>query len=239
MLFRSWDVSPPRALPWTQQQKNVFGRLRQYSPYIFVEPEAKIVYVWLPINEARVSTIVEAFDIDAGTVAFTFMEDTRKVNSLAFCANGKLAVTGAKDGSVLFWDLSKTEAKQAAGGVWTLFDKIGVADLAITPDGTTLVATSDTGEIKVAKIAGRQVAKSYKGHDGRILSCLISPDGKRFVTMGADNVVKLWDLDGNEIRRWNMGKHHESFVVSLAFTPDGRQIVTANANTTLYVLDLP
>ncbi|MSU77984.1 MAG: WD40 repeat domain-containing protein [Gemmataceae bacterium] len=237
--IRHWEINPPRALPLTQQQTNVFGRLLQYSPYMFVEPEGKSVYIWMPINSASESTYVEAFDIDAGTIAFTFKETTRKVNSLAFCANGKLAVTGAKDGSVLFWDLSKTDAKQDKAGVWNLFDKVGVADLAITPDGATLVATSDTGEIKVGKVAGRQVVKSFKGHEGRILTCLVSPDGKRFVTMGADNIVKVWDLDGNELRRWNMGKHHESFVISLAFTPDGRQIVTANANTTVYVLDLP
>ncbi len=237
--IRFWDAGTFKQLPLSQQQTNVFGRLRQYSPYIFIEPEGKLVYVWLPINEARVSTIVEAFDIDAGTVAFTFMEDMRKINSLAFCANGKLAVTGGKDGSVQFWELTKNNAQKDKAGPWNLFDKVEVADLAVTPDGTTLVATNNVGEIKISKIAGRQVLKSFKGHDARILACLISPDGKRFLTMGGDNVIKLWDMEGKELRSWNMGKQNESFVISLAFTTDSRQIVTGNSNTTVYVLDLP
>ena len=238
--IRIWDVTPPREVPRSQQQLNTMNRLRRYSPYIALDPAGKTLFVWLPINEASVSTIVEAIDLASGNFLYEFKEDNRKINSLAFCPNGKLAATGAKDGSIRLWDLKQTGASVAPGGDWPLFNKVGVADLALTPDGSILVATSDEGEIKVAKVQGREVLKTFKGHDGRVLACITSPDGKHFATVGADNVIKVWTIDGaKELRRWDLGKHQGMFVINLAFTPDSRQLVTANANTTVYVLDLP
>jgi WD40 repeat protein len=237
--IRFWEINPPREIQRTQQQMTVFGRLRRYSPYIASDPAGKTLFVWLPVNEARVSTIVEAFDIDSGAPLFTFMEDNRKVNSLAFCPNGKLAATGAKDGSVRLWEMGKNKANQVPGGDWFLFNKVGVADLALTPDGSILVATSDDGEIKIAKLQGRETLKSFKGHKGGILACIVSSDGKYFATVGSDNVVKAWSVDGKELRSWDLGRHQGMFIINLAFSADSRQIVTANANTTVYVLDLP
>ncbi len=237
--IRFWEINPPREIPRTAPQMTAFNRLRKYSPYIATDPEGKTLFVWQPVNEARVSTIVEAFDIASGAINFTFMEDSRKVNSLSFCANGKLAATGAKDGSVRLWDMGKNNANPAPGGDWFVFDKVGVADLALTPDGATLIATNEQGEIKIAKIAGREVLKTIKGHPSKILACICSPDGKSFATVGEDNVIKAWSFDGKELRQWDLGRSQGMFLINMTFSPDGRQIITANANTTVYVLDLP
>lgn len=238
--IRIWEVNPPREVVRTPQQLNTMNRLRRYSPYIALDPEGKNLYIWLPVNGASVSTIVEVIDLNTGAFRYEFKEDSRTINSLAFCANGKLTATGAKDGSIRLWDMKEAGAAPAPGGDWFLFDKkVGVADLALTPDGSTLVATSDQGEIKIAKVQGREVLKTFKGHEGRVLACMTSPDGKHFATVGADNVLKAWDMTGKELRRWDLGKHQGMFVINLAFSSDSRQIVTANANTTVYVLDLP
>ena len=241
--IRLWEISPPREIVRTPQQLITMSRLREkgYSPYIAIDPEGKTLFVWIPGNSASVKTIIEVHDWPNGTIRYEIMEGNLDINSLAFCANGKRCAAGAtKGGAVRLWDLGKDGAKIAPGGDWLLFDKnVGVADLALTPDGSTLVATSDEGEIKIGKVQGREVLKEFKGHEGRILACIISPDGKAFATVGADNVVKAWDMTGKELRRWDLGRHQGMFVINLAFSPDSKQIVTANANTTVYVLDLP
>ncbi len=251
--IRLWEISPPREIPRTQEQLNTMKKLRRYSPYIALDPTGKSLFVWLPVGDASTSTIVEGIDLETGAPLLDdkdgkpeFVESqkngNRKINSLAFCANGKLAATGAKNGSVRLWEMQvdkQPKAKIADGGDWNLFEKVGVADLALTPDGSTLIATSEDGDIKIAKIQGREVLKTFKGHTGRILACLASPNGQYFATVGGDNVVKAWDMTGKELRSWDLGKHHGMFLINFAFSSDSRQIVTANANTTVYVLDLP
>lgn len=237
--IRLWEVSPPREIPRSPQQLNTMKRLRRYSPYISLDPEGKKLFVWLPVNEASVSTFVEVIELDTGNFFYEFKEDSRKINSLAFCLNGKHCATGAKDGSVRIWEMKDKGAEPIAGGDWPLFEKIGVADLALTPDGQTLIATSDKGEIKIAKVQGREVLKTFQGHADKIVACIVSPDGKHFATVGGDNLIKAWDISGKELRSWDLGKHQGMFLINLTFSPDSKHIVTANANTTVYVLDLP
>jgi WD40 repeat protein len=247
--IRLWDPVAFKEIPKTAAQEQSFKGLMDRSPYLFVEPTGKRLFAWFPVEQANLSTVVECYDLESGKRLYDFRETNRQVFSLSFCANGKLAATGAADGSVRLWKLDEDRAEILPGGDWKFFPSAkeghGVADLALSPDGATLVVTSNRGEVKVADVAKREVLHTITAHKGaRIEGCLISPDGKRFVTVGGDNVVKCWDLrTGSELRRWVMGTPAEArggaLVVTLAFTPDSRQLVTANADTTLFVLDLP
>ena len=97
--------------------------------------------------------------------------------------------------------------------------------MALTPDGTILVAGSDAGDVKICRVAGKETLKSIKAHAGTVAICQVSPDGKRFVTVGTDNVIKLWDLaSAKELRSWTIrgaANDQSSFVISVAFSPDG------------------
>lgn len=251
--IRLWQVSPPREIVRTPQQLRVLGKgsLRFRSSYIGFDPDGKTLLVWLALDTPTVKTIVEVIDLPAGLPVYDFKETNLKINCAAFCANGKLVATGsavrpaiggspAKEGVVRIWSLDKAGASILPGGDWFLFEKgVGLADLAITPDGNTLIAAGTQGEVKLADIQKREVLKTIKAHEAKIGALIVSPDGKKFATFDTDNVVKAWSIDGTELRRWDLGKNQGMFVVNFAFTPDGRQLVTANANTTVYVLELP
>jgi len=164
------------------------------------------------------------------------------VYSMAFSADGKTAVNGARDGSVRLWDLDKRQ--QLPGGDLFLFDKgTSVADIAITPDSKTLLVTSDAGDLKILDVAKRSVLHSIKAHHARVAAIMVSADGKRCATLSGDNHIKAWDIAaGKELRAWDFrtpAYERGSFVQSLNFSADGKHLVTGNANTTVFVLDLP
>lgn len=235
-----WQVNPPTEVKRNLQQMNTLSRMRRESSYMMVSPDSKMLFVWLPLERTGTNSTVEVIDLETGDFLYEIKEGQRKVSSLALAANAKMCASGGYDGSVRLWNLAKDNAVMAPGGDWMLFqNKVGVADLALTPDASTLVVAGDDGEIKIAKVQGRETIKSFKGHPGRIGGCYMSPDGKSFATIDFNNVVKAWSIDGKEIRTWDFGRHQEMFILNLAFSADGRQIVTANANTTVYVLDLP
>lgn len=243
-VIRLWDTASFKELPRTAEQDLSLRNTIRGSLYLLVTPDDKRLLSWFPVSQANLTTVVECYELPSGKRLYNFNETGRKVKSLAFCANGKLAATGAGDGSVRIWKLEDNRAEMIPGGDWNLFGKVGVADIALTPDGTTLVATSDAGEVKIADIAKRTVRRTFTAHPGSILGCQVSPDGKRAVTFAADNVIKCWDIaTGKELRQWVMGPRSypsaEPFARSVAFTPDSRQLVATNADTTLFVLELP
>ena len=52
-------------------------------------------------------------------------------------------------------------------------------------------------------------------------------DGKRFVSGGADRLVKVWDVQGKEL---NSFKGHRAVVTAVAFAPDGKSVASGGAD---------
>ncbi len=239
--IRIWDVASAKELPRSPSQQQSFTGLINAVPYIAVAPDGRKLLAWVPGNERYTS--ITAFDLASGAEILSVNDQGRNVNALAYSANAKTAATAAKDGSIRVWDLEK-RGQIVPGGDWFLFPKgVGLGDLALTPDGKTLIATADTGEVKICSVAKKEAVRSFKAHASKIWACQVSFDGKRLATLGTDQVIKLWDIaTGQELRSWRMtmaAGEGPLVAYSLAFTPDGKQLVTGNANTTLFVLDLP
>ena len=59
------------------------------------------------------------------------------------------------------------------------------------------------------------------GHNGQITSAAFSPDGKWLATAGADQTVRIWDLETGKEKRNFRG--HAQTVNCVAFHPNGRR----------------
>jgi WD40 repeat protein len=97
-------------------------------------------------------------------------------------------------------------------------------------------------------VSGRNLAKlepkkTIAAHKQAIIATAISPDGKRFVTISADNSAKLWEIEtGKELRSWAFKaapNFKKSLLRNVAFALDGKHVITANYNAALYMLECP
>ena len=72
-------------------------------------------------------------------------------------------------------------------------------------------------------------------HTGMVIGVAFSPNGKSMASCGWDNLVRLWDLTGKELRQF---KGHTAAVYCVSFSPDGKHLVSSSTDRTLRIWDV-
>jgi WD40 repeat protein len=101
--------------------------------------------------------------------------------------------------------------------------------VAFSPDGKTLAAGMESGEVRLFDVASGWQVASLAGHHGRVRWLGFHPDGRSLAVAGqlTDNTVFVWDLATRKQSRRLSG--HGSEVLSGAWRADGRLLITAGA----------
>jgi WD40 repeat protein len=160
---------------------------------------------------------------------------------VAFGPDGQLAVTTARDGSVLAWDLAADMSVPLDGhrdAVWTV---------AISPDGRRALTGDWAGAVLLWDLTRRTSKPTpLNGHTAAVTSAAFTADGQQALTGD----------DRGEIRRWDLAaaggppttlttpttiavlEGHTWSVEAMVVSPDGTQVVTTSSDTTARLWDL-
>ena len=72
---------------------------------------------------------------------------------------------------------------------------IAVHNVAITPDGKTLVSGSGDKTVKVWSLEKEGEPRTLTGHAWPVFGVAITPDGKTLVSGSLDNSIRVWSFD--------------------------------------------
>lgn len=107
--------------------------------------------------------------------------------------------------------------------------------IALTPDGTRVIAGTDQGAVELWEIASGTRLAEVQGHAGRVFSVAMHPDGTRVATGGNDGLIVI--RDANTLAPLLEFREHLMYVKDLAFSPDGRMLASASGDHTVRVWD--
>ncbi|MHC4404478.1 MAG: WD40 repeat domain-containing protein [Planctomycetota bacterium] len=125
-------------------------------------------------------------------------------SSVAFSADGKRA-SGSRDGTITVSDLARSRQQATLKG-----HVQAVEFVLFSPDGKTFVSACAEKTIKIWDLETNQERATLEA--GKVLSLLISPDGKTLASLG-----RLWDLETGQERAALRRDFH---VKCLGFSPD-------------------
>jgi WD40 repeat protein len=159
------------------------------------------------------------------------VEHGRKVNFVAFSADGQYVLTATEDYTAQVWE---TETGRPVGAPLKHEDLVFYA--CFSPDGR-LVATADaTGVVQLWQAATGEPAIHAWKHNAYVWHAVFSPDSHYLVTASGDRTARVWDVASGQPLTPPLP--HKKVVFRAVFSPCGQRVATASADGTARVWDV-
>ncbi|MCP1335419.1 WD40 domain-containing protein [Futiania mangrovi] len=144
------------------------------------------------------------------------------VQAVDVSADGRHALTGGFDYTVILWDLES----QVPVRILTGHDG-GVSAVRFVP-GSTLrgVSAGDDGDVILWDLHAGRILHRMKGHALRAVELAVSPDGRLAASAGWDGTVRVWDLETGTAR--HVFETRANRINTVAFAGGGTQVLAGD-----------
>jgi RNA polymerase sigma factor (sigma-70 family) len=235
-----WD-SRTGARVWDTDTGRLLATLPKRAASIALAPDGKT------LAAGYYDGTPEVFDAATGHALRSATGEKQFLNSIAFASGGRLLVgTAWFDRAIRFWD---PETMKPLATVEAFPQSGGARSVAVTPDGTRLVAAGLDGFVRVWDLAARKEVRAFKAGDPGDWKLAVSPDGRfaatgmaseryGFYAGGSTLVTKVtvWDLATGIARLTFAGP--EAGTNSMAYSPDGRALAVGSEDRAVRVYEL-
>lgn len=183
---------------------------------------------------------VRIWDASTRKLLKTLEGHTGAIRELAFSSDGaELASVGA-DHVLRIWNVAEGRTEKVyvgrrAGTIGTQLPLQTITSVAFSEDGRQLLVGGDAEAFLWSRDEDREL-QSYARHNE--VSALAIFAAKRWLaTSGSDRVIKLWNLETNQVFRKFLDGH-EASINGLAFSPDARWMVSVGNDKRIVVWDV-
>lgn len=105
---------------------------------------------------------------------------------------------------------------------------------ALSPDGEILAWSLDDHTIQLVRVADQQVLHTLSGHTDLVTKLRFSPDGDLLVSASHDRWVRVWNMQGDELRAFQPPGE----VVGIGVSPDGKTLASVPFDGPVALWDL-
>jgi len=172
------------------------------------------------------------WDLNDGSTARRFVDHTKDVLSVAFSADNRQIVSGARDRTIKLWNTlgqCKYTIQEEGHTGW-------VSCVRFSPNTQSPLIVSGGWDklVKVWNLTNCRLKTNLVGHTAHVNTVTVSPDGSLCASGGKDGTAMLWDLnEGKHLYMLDAGDD----INALCFSPN-RYWLCAATNQGVKIWDL-
>ncbi len=140
--------------------------------------------------------IVRVYSVATGELVYEKKKHTDWITSLEFSPDGVLLATADRSNGLIVWEAFTGREFYVLNGHTNV-----ITDVSWSPDGNLVASACEDTTVKLWEMQNGNLAKNIGAHGGGATSVEILRDG-RIVSIGRDNVPKMWDAAGNNPRNF-------------------------------------
>ncbi len=159
---------------------------------------------------------------------------TVPITALAFDPSGQHLAAGGYH-EITLWNSETGQLEQRIGNV---AEK--TFDLAFSHHGRWLACASGTpgrgGEVRLFNGTNGEPSAALVTLADAALCLAFSPDGKKLAAGGADNIIRIWDVESRKLTQTI--EQHADWVLSVAFSPDGERLASGSRDKSARIFNV-
>ncbi|KAI0907154.1 WD40 repeat-like protein [Ustulina deusta] len=183
---------------------------------------------------AGYNAVIRVWDIAMGAIHNKISGSDEGMTCLEFGRGSREIVFGSPDGAVRLWDIETDAASLLVS------TDHAINTIALSPDSKFLAAASGDNCVRMWDIQNGSLVEDFELPDGSTdepCSIVFSPDGRKFLSGGSDDTLKVWELTAPERiaaqgpkrdRSIKMFEGHKDIVRNVAFTSDGQLVLSGS-----------
>jgi mono/diheme cytochrome c family protein len=169
--------------------------------------------------------------VPVASTGWVFRGHRGAVRTLAWAPDGRLVASGGEDRTVRLIEVANGREARVLEG-----HRDEVEAIAFSADGRKLLTAGRDRVVLLHEVATGRLLARLQGHTDAVRAVAFLSGG-RAVSAGADQSVRLWDLEkGREISAW-IG--HRGPVNALAVSGDGSRLLSAGNDRQIVLWELP
>lgn len=139
--------------------------------------------------------IVKVYNTATGELAYEIKKHTDWITAIEFSPDSVLLATGDRSNGLFVWEGYTGREYYPLNG-----HTAAISGISWRPDSNVLASSSEDGTIKLWEMNNGTLVKNWGAHSGGGVSHVQYTRDGRIASIGRDNIPRLWNGDGGQIR---------------------------------------